>query len=487
MAQLPGEGAGSPARVLVVGLGVTGRAVRDVLLARGAAVTTVDERASDADVADPGAVDPAAFDLVVTSPGWPPHHPLLAAAGAAGVPVWSEVELAWRLRVDRARGEGPAPWLVVTGTNGKTTTVGMLSSILTAAGHRAPAVGNVGTPVLHAATDPDVDVLAVELSSFQLHFTTSMAAHAGAVLNVAPDHLDWHGGMDAYVADKARVYHRAVLACVYDAADPRLERLVADADVEEGARAVGFTRGAPRPGELGVVDGILVDRAFHLPFDAPGRQGSAAELATLDDLAHLAGPTGAVAPHVVANALAAAALARAWGVPAAAVRDGLRAFPAGAHRSVVVREVDEVAYVDDSKATNAHAAAASLAAYPPGTVVWLAGGLAKGARFEDLVAARADRLRAVVLIGVDASPWADALARHAPAIPVVRVDPTDTGTVMTRAVDAARRLARPGDTVLLAPASASMDQFVSYADRGDRFAQAVRALVPGGGTEHAEA
>ena len=140
--------------------------------------------------------------------------------------------------------------------------------------------------------------------------------------------------------------------------------------------------------------------------------------------------------------------------------------------------LDDVAYVDDSKATNAHAAAASLASFAPASVVWVAGGLAKGARFDDLVRARADRLRAVVLIGVDAEPLTDALGRHAPAIPVERVDPTDTGTVMTRAVTTARRLARPGDTVLLAPACASMDQFDSYAARGDAFAAAALGLDP---------
>ena len=467
-------------RVLVAGLARTGRAVVDALTAHGAAVTTLDEHA-DADLTDASAVDPTRYDLVVPSPGWAPHRAPIAEAVECGVPVWSEVELAWRLRVPRDAGDGPAPWLVVTGTNGKTTTVGMLASILAAAGHRTAAVGNVGTPVVGAVTDPDLDVLAVELSSFQLHFTSSMAAHAAAVLNVAPDHLDWHADMAEYVADKARVYHRAVLACVYDAADPQLERLVADADVAEGARAVGFTRGAPGPGQLGVVEGILIDRAFHAPPDDPHRQRSAAELATLSDLAHLAGPTGTVAPHVVANALAAAGLARAFGVPAAAVRDGLRDFPAGAHRSVHVATVDEVGWVDDSKATNAHAASAALGAYAPGTVVWVAGGLAKGATFDGLVAERSDRLRAVVLIGADAEPWRAALARHAPGIPVVRVDPTDTGTVMTRAVHEARRLARPGDTVLLAPASASWDQFTSYAERGERFAAAVRDLAAGTG------
>lgn len=465
--------------VLVAGLGVTGRAVVAALAAlgeRAPAVVTLDAHAPDADLAAEADVDLTHVDLVVASPGWRPTAPVLAEAGRRGIPVWSEVELAWRLRVDRRGGDGPAPWLVLTGTNGKTTTVGMLEAVLTAAGLRAAAVGNVGTPVVAAATDPDVDVLAVELSSFQLHFTHTMAALAAAVLNVAPDHLDWHGSFEAYAADKARIYERVEVACVYATDDARLEQMVRDADVAEGARAVGVTLGAPGPGQLGLVDGILVDRAFHAPADDPARHRSAAELGTARDLDHLAGPDGRLAAHVVTDALAAAALARAHGVPASAVRDGLRSYRPGAHRIEHVATLDDVRWVDDSKATNAHAAAASLAAFAPGTVVWVAGGLAKGARFEDLVRDRVDRLRAVVLVGVDQEPWREALTRHAPAIPVVAVDPADTGTVMTRAVTAARTLAQPGDTVLLAPACASMDQFASYAARGDAFAAAVAAL-----------
>lgn len=462
-------------RVLVAGLGVTGRAAAAALRDHDAVVVTLDDVSDDADLHDQSAVDLTRTDLVVASPGWRPTSPVLAAAVARGLPVWSEVELAWRLRVDRARGDGPAPWLAVTGTNGKTTTVGMLASIGSAAGLDVPAVGNVGTPVVEAVVDPSHDAFAVELSSFQLHFTHTMAAQAAAILNVAPDHLDWHGSLEQYAAAKARIFRGALVACVYDTADPLLEPLVRDAEVAEGARAVGVTLGAPGPGQLGVVDGVLVDRAFHLPADHPRRRASAAELGTFDDLAHLAGPDGRLAPHVVSNALAAAALGRAHGVPAEAVRDGLRAYRPGAHRVELVASVDGVAYVDDSKATNAHAAAASLVAFAPGSVVWIAGGLAKGASFDDLVRDRADRLRAAVLIGVDQAPLAEALARHAPAIPVHRVDPTDTGTVMSRAVTAARRLARPGDTVLLAPACASMDQFVSYAQRGEEFTAAVGA------------
>jgi UDP-N-acetylmuramoylalanine--D-glutamate ligase len=467
------------ARVVVAGLGISGRAAADVLASRGARVVPVDDRAGDVVTSEEylagGGL--ARADLVVASPGLAPHHPLLAAALAAGLPVWSEVELAWRVRAERPGG--PAPWLAVTGTNGKTTTVGMLASILRAAGRDAVAAGNVGTPVVIEATDPAHDVLAVELSSFQLHFTHSMAAQAAAVLNVAADHLDWHGSLEAYAADKGRVYERAQAACVYNVADARTRALVEDADVAEGCVAVGFTLGTPSVGQVGLVEDVLVDRGF-----ARLRHTHAAELGTLDDLAAHAGPDGTVPPHVVANALAAAALALAHGVEPAAVRDGLRAFPAGEHRIATVGSVDGVAFVDDSKATNAHAAAASLAAFAPRSVVWVAGGLAKGAAFDELVAARADRLLGVVLIGVDRAPLRDALARHAPQVPVIEVDAGEDGPVMARAVHQAHALARAarGDvapTVLLAPASASMDQFTSYAARGDAFAEAVRALDPG--------
>ncbi|HWS57647.1 MAG TPA: Mur ligase family protein, partial [Actinotalea sp.] len=321
-------------RVLVAGLGVSGRAAAHALAVRDASVTTLDARAEDADLHEDASVDLAAVDLVVASPGWSPTSPVLAAALTRGVPVWSEVELAWRLRADRTdraeRAEravapgmpgpsGPAPWLAITGTNGKTTTVGMLAAILTAAGLAAPAVGNVGTPVVEAAVDPAHDVLAVELSSFQLHFTHTLAAQAAVVLNVAPDHLDWHGSFAAYAAAKARIYQRVTVACVYGAQDHLVEDLVRAADVAQGARAVGTTLGAPAAGQIGLVDGVVADRAFHLPAHDPARHRSAAELATVADLAHLAGPDGRVAPHVLADALAAAALARAHGVAASAV------------------------------------------------------------------------------------------------------------------------------------------------------------------------
>ncbi len=455
---------------VVAGAGVSGSAAAEALLALGCRVTVVDEREDDAgreraarleqqgaDVrlgAAAASTLPGSPGLVVTSPGWRPTAPLLVAARRSGIPVWGEVELAWRLR----NLSDPAPWLAVTGTNGKTTAVRMLGEMLRAAGHHAAVAGNVGAPLVAAVLEPAHDVVAVELSSFQLHWTHTLAAYSAAVLNVAPDHLDWHGSLDAYTAAKGRIFDGVEAACVYNAADPVTERLAHQAGAGPGARAVGFTLEVPSEGMVGVADGVLVDHAFAA---APG---SLIELAPVADVRP-------AAPHNVANALAAAALARSFGVAPEAVREGLRAFRPDPHRIERVCTAGGVTYVDDSKATNPHAARASLEAHD--SVVWVAGGLAKGAVFDDLVRAVAPRLRAVVLIGTDRDLIAQALARHAPEIPVAEVSTTDN-KAMDHVVDAAAGLSRPGDTVLLAPACASQDMFADYGARGDAFAAAVR-------------
>lgn len=464
--------------VCVAGLGVSGPPVAQALLARGARVTAVDStddpvrrdraaelRQAGATVLLGAAADaaglPPGTDLVVTSPGWRPDAPLLAAALAAGLPVIGDVELAWRLRPVLAGGTRQV-WLGVTGTNGKTTTVRMLAAMLAAAGLRSTAAGNVGTSAVAAVTAAQpYQVLAVELSSFQLHWSSSLRPAAATVLNLAPDHIDWHGDLESYARAKGRIYAPGTIA-VTNAADAWSQRLAAEA--AGLARIVPFRLDPPGPGELGIRDGVLLDRAF-----GAGASGAGTALA----------PAAAVrpaAPHNVANALAAAALARAAGVAPEAVAAGLRAFRPDPHRIAEVAEVGGVAWVDDSKATNAHAAAASLAAYP--SVVWVAGGMLRGepADVEDLVRGAAGRLRAAVLLGRDRGVVAQALARHAPDVPVVELSGTDTG-IMERVVTEAAALASPGDTVLLAPAAASLDMFADYGKRGDAFAAAVLALA----------
>ncbi|NKS96173.1 UDP-N-acetylmuramoyl-L-alanine--D-glutamate ligase [Rhodococcus hoagii] len=438
----------------------------------GASTVPVDDLA-----ADPRRM--AEFELVVTSPGFRPDAPVLAAAAAAGVPVWGDIEFTWH--VDRSGMYGPPrQWLVVTGTNGKTTTTSMLHSILEAAGFVSAACGNIGLPVLDALrAQPRAEVLAVELSSFQLHWAPSVRPAAGVVLNIAEDHLDWHGGMPGYVDAKAQALTGAVAVVGLD--DPVAASL---ADRPRDGRTIGFRLGEPDPNELGVVDGVLVDRAF----------ADGAALVPADEIS----PPG---PAGVSDALAAAALARAIGVTTDAVAAGLRAHRVGPHRAQVVRTLAEITFVDDSKATNPHAARSSIVAHD--SVVWIAGGLLKGARVDDLVAEVGERIAGAVLIGRDAGAIADALARHAPEVPVVLVragddgghegvdgpeegaDPAlhldlpaaDADTVMAEAVRTAAALAAPGDVVLLAPAAASLDMFDSYGHRGRSFAAAAAALT----------
>jgi UDP-N-acetylmuramoylalanine--D-glutamate ligase len=493
-------------RVVVTGIGVSGFAAADTLIELGAKVVVVDAATTERAQAQAetlkivGAVDVLLGDdavasiprvegekpeLIVTSPGWRPDQALLAAARRSHIPVWGDVELAWRLR--ERKGRKTADWLAITGTNGKTTTVGMAEAMLQAAGLKAIAVGNVGTPILDALRDPvDYDAFAVELSSFQLHWSHSLSPEASVCLNVAEDHVDWHGSYDSYLADKAKVYANARKACIYNAEQIETERMVEAADVVEGCRAIGFTTGTPAISMVGVVEGLLVDRAF-----IEERKDSAAELASIKDL-------GPIAPrHMVANALAAAALVRAYGVEPSAVRQGLKNYIPGNHRIQPVASANDVLWINDSKATNPHAAAASLAAFQ--NVVWIAGGLSKGVSYDDLVEENAGRLKAVVLIGTDTAALELALERHAPDVPVIGRSTGETEEVQTAATDgspagespmigdavmaqavaSAAGVAQPGDTVLMAPAAASMDQFPSYAHRGEAFIRAVRGLVEG--------
>lgn len=471
--------AGAP--VLVAGGRVTGAAVLAALTRLGATPTVCDDDPTmlrpyvESGVAtlDPSvaAQQVAKYALVVTSPGFQPTTPVLAAAAAAGVPIWGDVELAWRLDAAGCYGP-PRRWLVVTGTNGKTTTTSMLHAMLTAGGRRSVLCGNIGSPVLDVLDEP-ADVFAVELSSFQLHWAPSLRPEAGVVLNIAEDHLDWHRTMAAYTQAKAGVLTGRVAVVGLD--DSRAAALL---DTAPAQLRVGFRLGEPAAGELGVRDGYLVDRAF------------------ADDLVLL--PVASIpvpGPVGVLDALAAAALARSVEVAAEAIAAAVAAFHVGRHRAEVVAVADGITYVDDSKATNPHAAEASVLAYP--RVVWVAGGLLKGASVDAEVGRIASRLVGAVLIGQDRALVAEALLRHAPDVPVVHVvtsedadmpvapgayvtevdesnDPLGT-RVMKAVVAAARDLAKPGDTVLLAPAGASFDQFDGYADRGNAFAAAVRA------------
>ena len=473
-------------RVVVLGLGVAAFSSADTLAELGADVLVVadaphEERARLLEVIGarlhvgdlstvPDAITTFDPEVVVVSSGrYHPDHAVLAWAREAGVAVWSDVELGWRVR-DKI--QPAAEWICITGTNGKTTTTELTATFLAAAGVRAAPCGNIGIPVLDAVRDPQgFDVLVVELSSYQLHWMNRNAGgevfpFSSACLNLAEDHLDFHGSLQAYGAAKAKVYDNTKVACIYNRADVATLRMVENAGVVEGARAIGFGLDTPGPSDFGIVDGILCDRAF-----LDDRATTALELTTLDELR----AAGLGAPHVVANILAASALARSYDVPTEVIREALTTFRLDPHRIEVVAERDGVAWIDDSKATNPHAADASLRAFD--RIVWVLGGQLKGVELDELVQRHLARLAGAVVIGLDQEPVLAAFRRHAPELRVLLVGAGETDDVMPEAVRLAARLAREGDTVLLAPAAASLDQFTDFADRGDRFARAVHDLL----------
>ncbi len=461
--------------MLVYGVGVSGFAVADTLCELGCtllvlgdsidpqhadllSVLGIESRVGLSEADQQQAAEEFGPDLVIVSPGVKPSSPFVRFLDEAAIAYWGDIELAWRLR-DKA---GSAEWLMITGTNGKTTTTQLVEAILIKAGKRAIACGNIGLPVLDAIRSPDgFDFLVVEISSFQLHYLNRIEPKVAAILNIAEDHLDWHGDFESYIAAKGKVFEGATRAIIYNAEDDRTAVLAQNADVaSEDVLAVGFTRQVPMDLKVGYIEGSLIDRGF-----APYRAKEIPELAHIEDIAQI----GVVTPHLLANVAAAVAIARACDIEPDAIRAAIREFKLDKHRIEFVARLDDVLYFDDSKATNAHAASASLEAFE--NIIWIVGGLLKGVDIAPLVVEHASRLKAAIIIGKERQLVADALTAHAPDVAAFEIE--DGPEVMARAVAKAKAIAEPGDIVLLAPAAASMDQFKDYADRGNQFAKAV--------------
>jgi len=445
-------------RILVVGAGVTGRAVIQFLRGAGTTnITVLDEKSKEIEGALLlTALTNTDFDLAIVSPGWKRESAIFSELSAAGVEIISELDFAWRIKSEIAPAQ---KWLALTGTNGKTTTVQMVESIFQSAQIHGIACGNVGTTVIEALqANPALDVLIIELSSFQIEWSSEARFETVALLNIADDHIDWHGSFDNYANAKVSLLHKAKSA-ILNLADPEIVLR----STSWSGNKIFFSLDTPGPNEVGLVENLLIDRAF-------GESDSAAEvIAELTDI-------NPAVPHNVMNALAAAALALSYGISHESVRTGLAAFTPDRHRLELIHEADGISWVDDSKATNPHAALAALGSYL--SVIWIAGGLAKGARMDSLISRAASRVKAAILIGEDRDLIATSLKENAPEIPVFFIDKESTSQAMMDAVVVkARELAVSGDTVLLAPACASMDQFTSYAQRGEFFSDGVKRLI----------
>ena len=434
------------AHVVIVGAGVAGTAAARALIEEGATVTVSEARPlSQVATADAlhqmgvtllaGGHEPSHLQdatLVVTGPGVPEGAPILTWAREGGIPVWGEMELGARLC--------DVPYVAITGTNGKSTVTGMVAACLRAHGLDAVGCGNIGYPFPTAALEAH-DALVVECSSFQLQIQESLHPKVSVLLNLAPDHLDWHGSYAAYAAAKAKIYAQQGRGDVHvgNRDDPAAAEVSAAAPCD----VAWFRTGVPAPGEVGYEEGELVSR--------------------LDGEARL-GPVDGDRAGYRSDAAAAAAVALAFGATPDAVRAGLATYEPLRHRGEVVALRDGVRFIDNSKATNVHAALAAIDGAQDAVLV--AGGRAKGVDLGPL-ATRAAHLRGVVAIGEAATDLVDVFAG---------VVPVDVAASIEDAVIEAFARARPDGVVLLAPACASWDQFTSYEERGERFAAAAQAL-----------
>jgi len=458
--------------VLVAGAGVSGLGTAKLLRAAGVDFAVADEdvtkRAAVQEETGCATMDTAEaarrateFPLVVTSPGWRPDSPLLVAASDVDCTVIGDVELCYLLDQHRFFGP-PRDWLVVTGTNGKTTTTGMLAAIMEEAssytGKRAAACGNIGIAVADALTrTPRIDVLVAELSSFQLHWSHELTPDAGVLLNLADDHIDWHGSFDAYAEAKAKVFTASTAVAGVD--DEQVVRFAAQTGRSD---IIGFTLNAPDDNQVGVIDGNIVSRIG----DTPTR-------ISLIDGIEPAGEAG------ILDALAATAVAVTRGASPEQIDRALHSYQVSGHRGAVVYRAGGVAWIDNSKATNPHAADSALNG-TAGKIVWIAGGQLKGADVDQLVRDHAHQFRAVALLGVDRDVIAGAVDKHAPDVNVFVTDSSDPVTAMNDVVRFASEQAKEGDSVILAPAAASLDMYSGMAQRGNLFADAARALAENG-------
>jgi len=454
----------TPQRVLVLGLGVSGQATARYcagLRATGefASVTVLDAgdsaalREVAAELTGLGVIVklgasklPGSFDVCVVSPGIPPHAPLMLAACAAGGRIISEVEFAF--------SRSARPWIAVTGTNGKTTTTALIVHLLEAGGIPARAVGNIGpTAIAAVAGERDGEVLVAEVSSFQLAHTDTFHPRVAVLLNLTPDHINWHGSLEAYAAHKARIFANlgsedVAVIDVDDAGSAPYAAQVAS----RGVQVVSVSRFKAQGDSATLVDGTLVLET----------RGGSVRLVSEDEL-QIRGA------HNVSNALAAAAAAHAIGATAASIRAGLRTFMPIEHRLEPLGTVEGVAWFNDSKATNPDAVLKALTAFADSPLLVLLGGRNKGNDFRPLARAVDARAKAAVVFGESRVELAEAFADL--GVHVVEA------VTLSDAVEAARELSEVGDAVVLSPACASFDEFDSYEHRGQVFKSLVAAMA----------
>ena len=439
------------AKCILFGAGVTGAPTLDYLKSKGATVISVDEKVQGDGIKHTlEKKDLVGVGLAIVSPGWRVDHPLISLVRGAGIEMISEIDLAWKVKQQICPNQR---WIALTGTNGKTTTVQMLESMLIESGINAKACGNLGYTAIEAVVNSRADILALELSSFQLEWSNLAHFEAGAILNIAEDHIDWHQSFEKYLAAKLKISQLADLVILN-----KDDQHLAKNGKTLSKPITWISLQVPSKGEIGLVENLIVDRAFI--------KDDAEALFEISDVTPSVG-------HNVSNAMAAATLARSVGAKSDAIGNALRNFKLDHHRLEVVHKSGGITFINDSKATNPHAAIAAL--YSQMESIWIAGGLAKGAAMDELAQRCKNRIKAAILIGSDAPIIKEALLKQAPNLAIYTTDLNLKGMdVMRSVMSIVKEIAVSGDVVLLAPACASMDQFKNYADRGESFTAAAK-------------
>ena len=439
------------AKCILFGAGVTGAPTLDYLKSKGATVISVDEKVQGDGIKHTlEKEDLVGVGLAIVSPGWRVDHPLISLVRGAGIEMISEIDLAWKVKQQICPNQR---WIALTGTNGKTTTVQMLESMLIESGINAKACGNLGYTAIEAVVDSRADILALELSSFQLEWSNLAHFEAVAILNIAEDHIDWHQSFENYLAAKLKISQLADLVILN-----KDDQHLAKSGKTLSKPITWISLQVPSKGEIGLVENLIVDRAFI--------KDDAEALFEISDVTPSVG-------HNVSNAMAAATLARSVGAKSDAIANALRNFKLDHHRLEVVHKSGGITFINDSKATNPHAAIAAL--YSQMESIWIAGGLAKGAAMDELAQRCKNRIKAAILIGSDAPIIKEALLKQAPNLAIYTTDLNLKGMdVMRSVMSIVKEIAVSGDVVLLAPACASMDQFKNYADRGESFTAAAK-------------
>jgi UDP-N-acetylmuramoylalanine--D-glutamate ligase len=448
-------------RILLLGLDNAGKQILRHLRAREFAVVAFDELVPEADVRARADLQLADFDLIIATSVFGPQDLIIQDAFSNNIPVWSELELAWYLRANNALTSQPTPWIGITGTSGKSTTIEICRLIFDEA-HFNVKVATEGN-LLDAVLDEHLDFILIEVSSFLLQFAHSFSFEVSVILNIDEDHINWHGSLDEYRRSKVKIFNNTVKSCVFNADDSNAHRVVQEADVLEGARAIGFTHHSPGRSQVGQVAGLITDRAFYGDNTDPLRYLYANEIVNLSQFPQLLNPVGQLPSFLVDDIAAAVAVVRTYGVNAAEIASAIAKFThaRSSNQLVYKRElageveygVGNIYYVDNSNSNNPHSVESVIKTYPQKSVVWISGGDTKGIDYNLFITRIAPYISAAIVIGDENDTIWNALRKFAVELPAYRVEPYPFSNALTRGLQKADELVFANQTILISPAS----------------------------------